>query len=77
MTSEELDQLILSSTSSSWQKVAMVIATVSYDKRFSSEVADDRLTVIANQITRLVADGRLIAQGDISNWRHSEIRLAT
>jgi hypothetical protein len=77
MTSEKLDELILSTASSHFQKVAMVIACVSRDERFSSSSADDELTVIADRIGCLVANGQLVAQGDISNWRHSEIRRAT
>ena len=77
MTSEQLDGLILSTSSRQWQKVAMVIARVSRDERFSQGDADDQLTLIAGRIERLVAEGQLVAQGNISNWRHSEIRLNT
>jgi len=76
MTSERLDELILSYTSPQWQKVAMVIARVSYDERFEPDESADKLTHIANRIAGLIDEGRLVAQGDISNWRHSEIRLA-
>jgi hypothetical protein len=31
--------------------------------------------LIARRIEALVRDGRLVAQGDITNWRHSEVRL--
>jgi hypothetical protein len=31
--------------------------------------------LIAQRIVALVEDGRLIAQGDISRWRQSEVRL--
>lgn len=75
MTSTKLDELILSTASSNWQKVAMIIARVSRDERFSSGASENELTLISDRIGRLVAEGRLTAQGDISNWRHSEIRL--
>ena len=75
MTTEKLDELILSIASPHWQKVAMVIARVSRDEQGSSGDAEDQLTLIADRIERLVAEGQLVAQGNISNWRHSEIRL--
>jgi hypothetical protein len=31
--------------------------------------------MIAARIAALVAAGRLASQGDISRWRHSEVRL--
>lgn len=34
------------------------------------------LELIANEIARLIEDGRLEAVGDIANWRRSEVRLA-
>jgi hypothetical protein len=41
-----------------------------YERRTLDIQADD----IAGRIRALVADRRLQAQGDLSNWRHSEIR---
>jgi hypothetical protein len=32
------------------------------------------LDLIAKRIEVLVQDGRLLAQGDIKKWRHSEVR---
>ena len=75
MTSKELDDLILSTATPRWQKVAMIIALVARDHRYSCN--DDDLAPIAERIRHLVAQGRLAAQGDISNWRHSEVRLVT
>ena len=74
MTSDELDELILSTASHNWQKVAMVIARVS-DTESSLSAGTTEPTVIADGIGRLIAKGKLVAQGNISNWRHSEIRL--
>ena len=75
MTSKELDDLILSAASPRWQKVAMIIAVVAHDDRCRGNDGD--LAPIAERIGHLVAQGQLAAQGDISNWRHSEIRLVT
>jgi hypothetical protein len=36
---------------------------------------DETYALIAREIVRLVADGELEAVGDLSDWRHSEVRL--
>ena len=77
MTSEKLDELILSTASPRWQKVAMIIAMVARDERFLVTYSDNQLALIADRIEHLVTEGQLAAQGDISNWRRSEVRLVT
>jgi hypothetical protein len=75
MTSNELDELILSVALPYWQKLAMIIAKVTRDERFSMDDSDEEFDFVANRIAHLVADGRLESQGDISLWRFSEVRL--
>jgi hypothetical protein len=67
---DPFDALILSSASGRWQKVAKIIAVV-------SERAGDgpNFDAIAARIRALVEDGKLQAEGDLSRWRHSEVRL--
>jgi hypothetical protein len=68
----KIDEFILTLVTPRWQKVAMVIAKVlrmSDDKGI--ETTDD---AIAERIGALCVEGRLEFQGDISNWRHSELR---
>ena len=77
MTSEKLDELILATASARWQKVAMIIAMIARDERFVGAESNDQLVLIADRIEDLVAKGQLAAQGDISNWRHSEVRLVS
>jgi hypothetical protein len=36
---------------------------------------DEDYDAIAARITALVSSGKLEAQGDLANWRHSEVRL--
>lgn len=70
-----IDEFIVAETSSSWRKTAMIIARA----MTSSELpASDKLEadVIADRIMALVAKGILEVAGDISDWRHSEIRRA-
>ncbi len=77
MTSQELDQTILSKASRNWQKVAIVIAQVSRDESFSFDDPSSRLNAIADRIRHLVSERKLELQGDISNWSHSEVRRPT
>ena len=55
----------------------MIIAMVARDERFLGTESEDDLGLIAERIRHLVSEGQLSAQGDISNWRHSEVRLVT
>jgi Protein of unknown function len=75
MTSTELDDLILSIALPYWQKVAMIIGKVARDEQFSLDNSDEEFNIIANRIAQLVEKGRLESQGDISQWRFSEIRI--
>jgi hypothetical protein len=66
-----LDPLILSSASDRWQKVARIIAVVS-ERAANGESFD----AIAARIRALVDGGKLEAKGNVSQWRHSEVRRA-
>ncbi len=61
---------------SSWRKVALVVSQAA--ERIGSDFAarEDAYDLVARRIRALVADGRLAAQGDLSSWRQSEVRLA-
>jgi hypothetical protein len=67
---EEIDAAILSFARPRWLKVARVIGDVWAKWGLG---ADEH--VIGDRIQALVADGRLEAQGDLSKWRFSEVRL--
>lgn len=73
MTDLELDALILEHVTGRFRKVAMVIAMVSEAAKIDNE---DFLLQVELGIKRLVAAQRLIGVGDLSNWRHSEIKSA-
>ena len=67
------DGIILSVASTRWRKVAMIIATA-HNECEKNEIAityDD----LAARIETMVKDGRLDGQGDLSNWRASEVKL--
>jgi hypothetical protein len=75
MNASDLDNLILSIAASHWQKVAMLIFKVTQADSFSAIESDDEFEVVASRIKQLVADGKLAAEGDLSQWRNSEVRL--
>ena len=72
-SSSRLDELILSVVKPNWRKVAMVVATV----KNISESTDFATSheAIAARIEALCKEGYLESQGDLSQWRHSEVRL--
>ena len=68
-----IDEAILNAAGDRWTKVAMVIAKAA--QAIDGHLPDDeRAEVFAQRIETLVVDGRLTAQGNLSNWRHSEVR---
>jgi len=74
LSNPHIDETVLSATETSWRKVALVIARV--EKILGNNLPEGQsgLDLIANRIEVLVQDGRLLAQGDLKKWRHSEVR---
>ena len=68
-----IDALILAEASDDWRKVARIIGRVGLAINGSIDHATHE--IIAERIGALVASGQLEAQGDISRWRYSEVRL--
>lgn len=75
MNTSQIDSVILSTVGEHWTKVAMVIVRVVDAMSRDLPTGDEGREVIARRIEALVHDGRLAAQGDIKNWRFSEVRL--
>jgi len=78
MSDDAIDLAILSTLSAAggrWRKVAMVISRVANGICDDFPEGDERYELVARRIEALVADGRLEAQGNIKNWRFSEVRL--
>jgi hypothetical protein len=72
-SSAHLDQLILTVAKPKWQKVAMVIIKAQkIAEKMDFKTSDGAL---AARISALCTDGRLELQGNLSRWRHSEVRL--
>ncbi len=70
MTASEIDEALIANVGQRWRKVAMVLALA------AEQLASDNFDLLAERLQLLVAGGQLEAQGDLSRWRHSEVRLA-
>jgi hypothetical protein len=69
----QIDELILLAASHQWRKVAMIVATTLHEcERRQLNVSADE---IGKRVELLVTEKRLDSQGNLSNWRHSEVRL--
>jgi hypothetical protein len=75
-TSSEIDDAILAVALPRWQKVAMVISKTSERLGSFDTDGDEQYGCYAERIEFLVREGRLVAQGDITKWRFSEVRLS-
>jgi Protein of unknown function len=73
LSAEAIDAAILGIAMTRWQKTAMIIVKSQENLRASKVEAshDD----IAERIYALASQGRLEGQGDLTLWRHSEVRL--
>jgi len=74
LNSSQIDEAILSVTSTSWRKVARVIVMTDEILGENLPKGEAGLDLVADRIEALIHDGRLLAQGDIKKWRHSEVR---
>jgi hypothetical protein len=77
MSERAIDEAILSllpAGNGRWKKVAMVIVGVANAMGNGLPAGDDGYKLVARRIEALVSEGRLVAQGNIKNWRFSEVR---
>ena len=65
----------LATTNGHWRKVAMVFARVTEALGAEFPEGEAGHELFDRRMEALVSSGRLIAQGDITLWRHSEVRL--
>jgi hypothetical protein len=75
MTPNQIDQAVLAVSESGWRKVAMIILKVADKLGSDLPEGDPGYDMIAQRVEALVAAGRLVSQGNLSRWRHSEVRL--
>ena len=74
MSELQIDEIILSVAEATWRKVEFVIIRVADTMGSHLPEGDAGYNLVAKRIEFLVRDGRLLAQGDIKKWRHSEVR---
>jgi hypothetical protein len=73
MDVEELDATILSHAGERWLKAAAVAARTMQDRRLGP--TDEQLEIVVARMGALVAQGRLVAKGNLKHPRFSEVRL--
>ena len=75
ITESELDAVILSEIAQNWLKTARIIlwSYKALEKR-GIQLDDD---IIGARIQELARLGRIESQGNLSMWRHSEVRRAS
>ena len=74
MNTSRIEAAILSAVGERWTKVAMVIAKAADAMATDLPTGDERYELISEHIKVLVRAGRLEAQGNMKNWRFSEVR---
>ena len=74
MINTQIRDAILFAVGEQWTKVAMVIAKVADAVGRDLPSGDEGHHAIAGGIDALVRAGRLMARGNIKNWRFSELR---
>jgi hypothetical protein len=73
VTLTDLDALIFSLMTSNWRKTARIIGDTAIACKNRSTPLEAE--VIGARLRALADAGRIEIQGDISMWRHSEVRL--
>ena len=73
LSPQDVDALILSFAKVQWRKVAMIMSQVLHQCRDSG--VDVEADSVAERVCALVENGQLEAQGNLSRWRHSEVKL--
>jgi hypothetical protein len=73
ITASDLDAIILAVLKYHWLKTARIISDAA--ARFQDRFESVDLEIIGARIQVLADEGRIEAQGDVSKWRHSEVRL--
>jgi hypothetical protein len=72
-----IDQLLLSFCQERWLKVARIIGyTLQALEQREPELDDGIADAINARMAHLVSSGQLEAQGNIKNWRYSEVRVS-
>lgn len=73
ISANQLDKMILSHVSLNWKKTAFILAkTLHAFEDQGTEISENEIFA---RIQSLHLAGKLAAQGNLSDWRHSEVKL--
>lgn len=75
-TVQQLDAALLASVPASWGKVAMVLGQAAKQPGLFASREEEDYDLLAERLELLVASGCVMAQGDLKQWRASEVRLS-
>lgn len=75
ITDKDVDDAVLAMVEPSWRKVAFIVGRAAQHLGEEFAARTDAYQFVARRIETLVADGRLVSQGNLAKWRFSEIRL--
>ena len=73
-TESELDSALFSSIGQTWTKVAMVLGRAAKAPYLVFAEDDDEYALLAARLEKLVSAGTVLARGDLTQWRFSEVR---
>jgi len=71
-TDQEIDEAVLAQCDASYRKVALIIVRAS---KTLGQDGDEFYERVGKRVHSLADDGQLEGTGDLSDWRHSEVRL--
>ncbi len=72
-TVHELDAALLAAVSTRWAKVAMVLGQAAKVPGLFAGRDEEDYDLLADRLKELVSSGRVIAQGDLKQWRAREV----
>jgi hypothetical protein len=72
VTETTLDEAILTAAGENWRKTALIIASVA--QTFERRGIRLDVEIIGARIKELATTGRIDSHGNLSMWRHSEVR---
>ncbi|MDI1273988.1 hypothetical protein [Polaromonas sp.] len=75
VAASQLDAALMASIGPRWAKVAMVLGRAAKVPGLVFAEDEDEYETLAERLEELVAFGHVLAEGDLKEWRFSEVRL--
>jgi hypothetical protein len=73
-TDSDLDAALFASIGQTWVKVAKVLGLATQAPYLAFHDDEDEHAALAVRLEKLVANGAILARGDLTQWRFSEVR---